>query len=53
MNNNKYNNPVTEQDYYKKCYYLSRGYILLEIWESEINNCPEDVKNKIKSAVYG
>lgn len=41
------------RDYYKKCYYLSRGYILLEIWESEINNCPEDVKNKIKSAVYG
>ena len=41
------------RDYYKKCYYLSRGYILLDIWESEINNCPEDVKNKIKSAVYG
>lgn len=39
------------RDYYKKCYYLSRGYELIEIWELEINQDVEKVKEKIKSAV--
>lgn len=40
-------------DYYKKCFYLSNGYNLLEIWENDINKTPDNVKEKIKSAVYG
>lgn len=39
------------RDYYKKCYFLSRGYEIIEIWELEINQDIENVKNKIKSAV--
>lgn len=35
------------RDYYKKCYFLSRGYILLYIWEKDINETPEQVKEKI------
>lgn len=43
------------RDYYKKCYYLSQGYIIVEIWEHDINNNPDKVKEKIKqlTAVIG
>lgn len=41
------------RDYYKKCYFLSKGYKIIEIWELEINQNLENVKNKIKSAVIG
>lgn len=41
------------RDYYKKCYYISRGYTILEIWEKDILESPETVKTIIKSAVYG
>lgn len=40
-------------DYYKRCFYLSNGYTLLEIWEKDINDNPEMIKEKIKTAVYG
>lgn len=40
------------KDYYKKCYYTSRGYTILYIWEYDINNNFEKVKEKI-SAVLG
>lgn len=40
-------------DYYKKCYFLSRGYEILYVWEHDINNRLADVKEKIKSAVLG
>lgn len=39
------------RDYYKKCYFLSRGYILLEVWEHEINKDIDKVIEKIKTAV--
>lgn len=39
------------KDYYKKCYYLSRGYRMLTIWEKEINDNLDEVKQKIESAV--
>ena len=43
------------RDYYKKCYYLSKGYTIIEIWEHDINHNPNKVKEKIKqlTAVIG
>lgn len=43
------------KDYYKKCFYLSNGYTLIELWENDINNNYEVIEEKIKSiaAVYG
>lgn len=43
------------RDYYKKCYYLSQGYTIIEIWEHDINHNPDKVKEKIKqlTAVIG
>lgn len=35
------------RDYYKKCYFTSRNYILLYVWEKEINDNPEKVKEII------
>ncbi len=35
------------KDYYKKCYFLSRGYTLLYIWEKDINENPEKIKETI------
>lgn len=42
------------KDYYKKCYFLSRGYEIIEIWELDINKNSKKVKNIIEniSAVY-
>ena len=31
------------RDYYKKCYYLSRGYAVYEIWEKDINENSQKV----------
>lgn len=31
------------RDYYKKCYYTSRGYVIHEIWEKDIIENPEKV----------
>jgi very-short-patch-repair endonuclease/biotin operon repressor len=39
------------RDYYKKCYYLSRGYEILYLWENDIINDLENVKSKILTAV--
>lgn len=36
------------RDYYKKCYFLSRGYKIIEIWELDINKNPDKVKNIIE-----
>lgn len=36
------------RDYYKKCYFLSSGYTILEIWEKDINENPEEVIKRIK-----
>lgn len=41
------------QDYYKRCYFESRGYEIIYIWEHDIENDIENVKEKIKSAVLG
>lgn len=35
------------RDYYKKCYFLSRGYRILYLWENEIMNNIEKVKDRI------
>lgn len=36
------------RDYYKKCYYLSRGYKILYIWEYDIHHNMEDVNKQIR-----
>lgn len=40
------------RDYYKKCYYLSQGYYILELWEHDINHNPKGVIENI-TAVLG
>ena len=35
------------KDYYKKCYFLSRGYTILCIWEKDINENPQKIKEEI------
>lgn len=43
-------------DYYKKCFYLGNGYILIELWEHDIINNFDNVQTVIKenlSAVLG
>lgn len=39
------------QDYYKKCFYVSSGYDVLYIWESEIKESLNKVKQKISSFI--
>ena len=43
------------RDYYKKCYYVSKGYSIIEIWEYDINHNFLLVEKKIKqlTAVLG
>ena len=35
------------RDYYKKCYFMSRGYDILYIWEKDINENPDKVEENI------
>lgn len=39
------------KDYYKKCHFLSRGYTIIYIWELEINQNPNEVKDRILKEV--
>lgn len=39
------------RDYYKKCYYLSQGYKIVTVWEREINEDQDKVKNKIAAVL--
>ena len=41
------------RDYYKMCYYKSRGYRVLYIWENDIKNNPNKVKEKISAVLRG
>jgi len=41
------------RDYYKKCYYLSRGYKILELWEHDIVRHIDVIEQKIMAAVSG
>ena len=53
---NEYQIRYIINDYYKKCFYLSNGYILLELWENDIVNNFQYVQELIKeslSAVLG
>lgn len=37
------------RDYYKKCYYVSRGYEIIEVWEKDINENPDEIKEYLKT----
>lgn len=40
------------RDYYKKCYYCSNGYSLIEIWEYDINHNKDKVEEIIKKIKF-